>query len=60
MAKALGIGMDLAFDEIELLAEEISYDEENFYFVSKIIENDFVISIASNVKDEIRFKEIFL
>lgn len=59
-AKALGIGMDLVFDEIELLENEISYGENDFYFVVKVIENNYVISIASNVKDEIRLKEIFL
>jgi 4'-phosphopantetheinyl transferase len=60
LAKALGIGMDLPFDEIELLGDEICYGEKNFYFVVKIILGDYVISTASNVKDEISFKEMIL
>ena len=60
LAKALGIGMELAFNEIELLDDEISYGEKDFYFVVKIIDGDFVISVASNMKDEISFKEVVL
>ena len=60
LAKALGIGMDLPFNEIELLADEISYDEKDFYFVVKMIEDDYIISTVSNVKDEISFKEMVL
>lgn len=60
LAKALGIGMELAFEEIELLEDEILYGEKNFYFVVKIIKDDFVIAVASNVKDDTCFKEMIL
>ncbi len=60
LAKALGIGMDLAFNEIELLDDKISHKENDFYFFVKIIEGDYVISTASNVKDEISFKEVIM
>ncbi len=60
LAKALGIGMDLAFNEIELLGDEISYKKHEFYFFVKIIEGNYVISIATNVKDKISFKEMVL
>ncbi len=60
LAKALGIGMDLAFEKIELLEDEILCGEKKFYFVVKIIDDDFIIAVARNVKDDICIKEMIL
>lgn len=57
LAKALEIGMDLTFEGIEVLNNNITFEEKDIYFAVKIIEENYVFAKGSNVTDEIYFRE---
>ena len=49
--------MDLPCESIEVLNNNITFEEKDVYFTVKIIEDNYVFATANNITDEIYFRE---